>query len=126
MVFAVLLWVILYKGFDGIYEFVMLQGEVGKQIGAVIKFQTQNVIVIFSTLTIAYILITVFLSMIYLHKMVGPTIAFRRHIDALKSGNYDSRITLRKNDAFTEVAQELNELAEVLEKSRLGDGSVSQ
>ena len=45
----------------------------------------------------------------------GPTIAFKRHINALKSGDYSARILLRRHDAFNDVAHELNDLAEILE-----------
>lgn len=61
-----------------------------------------------------YVLASIALSVIYTHKLVGPTIAFRRHIKALSDGDTTTRITLRKSDAFAEVAEDLNELAEVL------------
>ena len=46
--------------------------------------------------------------------MGGPTVAFRRHIQALRQGDFDSRVRLRRGDAFNEVADELNALSEDL------------
>ena len=57
-----------------------------------------------------------FLCVGYSRKLVGPQIAFRRHIAAIESGDYSSRIVLRKGDAFDDVAHALNQLAETLEK----------
>ena len=62
-----------------------------------------------------YLLLNVILSVYFTHKMIGPTIAFRRHIRALGCGDYTSRVYLRRGDAFVEVAEDLNRLAEVME-----------
>ena len=122
-VFAALSWVILYQGFQGLYEFIMLQGYVSEQIGSVIKYQTHAVIVIFTALTIVYVVLVLGFSIVYLHKLVGPTIAFRRHIEALVKGNYSARLTLRRNDAFWEIAQDLNDLAASLEHKNQAENS---
>ena len=59
-------------------------------------------------------------SVFYTHKLVGPTIAFRRHIEELTNGNYTAKTTLRKLDAFREVADDLNILSERLEEKSKG------
>jgi methyl-accepting chemotaxis protein len=65
-------------------------------------------------IVLLYIALNILFSILLSHRLVGPTIAFRRHIQALIKGNYTSRIRLRKHDAFAEVAADLNKLAEVL------------
>ncbi len=47
-------------------------------------------------------------------RVMGPEVAFRRHIEALKNGDYSARVALRPGDAFMGLANDLNELAEVL------------
>lgn len=50
---------------------------------------------------------------IYLtHRLVGPTVAFRRHIQKIRDGDYDYRTYLRPKDDFTDIAEELNRLSE--------------
>lgn len=66
---------------------------------------------------IFYLVVTIAISIYYTHKLVGPTFAFRRHIGALIKGDYTSRVNLRRGDAFGEVAQDLNELAQTLQKN---------
>lgn len=54
--------------------------------------------------------------LIYSKRIFGPMVPFRKHIRELCEGNYSSRIRLRKRDEFKELAEELNRLAETLEK----------
>ncbi len=55
---------------------------------------------------------------IFSHRILGPMVPIRRHIQSLIDGKYDSKITLRKNDEFKSVAEDLNKLAETLKNSR--------
>jgi len=63
-----------------------------------------------------FIAINVAISVLYTHRLIGPTIAFRRHVRALADGRYNVRTFLRKGDAFAELADELNHLSEVLDR----------
>ena len=69
-----------------------------------------------------FLVANIVVSILFTHRLVGPTFAFRRHIRSLAEGNYQVRTFLRKGDAFIEVADELNNLAEVLEKRHSGQG----
>lgn len=62
------------------------------------------------------------LSIFFTHRLIGPTYAFRRHIQALRAGNYQVKTLLRRGDAFQEVADELNHLSDVLTRNA-GPGS---
>ncbi len=66
----------------------------------------------------SYLSATILLSVLYTHKLIGPTIAFRRHIRAISEGRFDVRTKLRDGDAFIEVADELNRLSEIMLRSR--------
>jgi nitrogen fixation/metabolism regulation signal transduction histidine kinase len=57
----------------------------------------------------------ILLAVLYTHRLVGPTVAFRRHIRSLAEGRYSVRTILRKGDAFVEVSDELNNLSQILE-----------
>lgn len=67
-----------------------------------------------------YVFATVILSIKYTHKLVGPTIAFRRHIRMIADQQWDYRTKLRDGDAFSEVAEDLNRLSSYLKK-KYGD-----
>lgn len=51
------------------------------------------------------------------HRIFGPSVPIRRHIAKLIEGDYTTRITLRQKDEFKDVAEDLNRLAERLQKS---------
>jgi hypothetical protein len=62
-------------------------------------------------LLVLYVFVNMVVTIVFTHKLIGPTVAFRRHIRMLKDGKYDYRTTLRKGDAFKEVADDLNNLS---------------
>ncbi len=82
----------------------------------VLGAQTQDLLVVSGMLTIAYLLTVVAVAIVILHRLVGPTVALRRQVEALKNGDYSARVSLRRNDAFSELADDLNELAALLER----------
>ena len=63
-----------------------------------------------------YTVLMIVLISVYTHRMIGPTLPIMRHIKALKDGFYSHRVKLRRHDCFQELANELNALAETLEK----------
>lgn len=116
LIFACASWAVLQVAFDGLYEFTFDQGNIGEQVGDVLRHHIHIVATVFTLLIVMYVLLTIGLSIAYMHKLIGPSIAFKRHIHALNDGNYASRILLRQGDAFEEMATELNELAAALEE----------
>lgn len=65
---------------------------------------------------IVYVIVTMIMSIKLTHKLVGPTVAFRRHIRMISEGNWEHRTVLRDGDAFAEVADDLNRLSEELSR----------
>ena len=68
------------------------------------------------SLILVFVASSIMISVTYTHKLVGPTVAFRHHLQKLRQGNFKDRIALRKGDAFGEIAWELNQLTELLEQ----------
>lgn len=69
---------------------------------------------------VAYVLVNIVVTVLFTHKLIGPTIAFRRHIRMIAEGKFQYRTNLRKGDAFVEVAQDLNNLSALLEQRSKG------
>ena len=55
---------------------------------------------------------------VYSHRIFGPVVPIRRTIQKLTSGDYSTRINLRLSDEFKNIADDLNHLAEALEKRK--------
>lgn len=71
--------------------------------------------IVTSVTSLAYVLCVLAVCLIYSQRIFGPAVAFRRHVEALKNGDYAARVHLRNGDAFTDLERDLNELAEILE-----------
>lgn len=65
-----------------------------------------------------FIAVSLVLWIFFSHRIFGPVVPMRRHVQSLIKGDYDSRIYPRASDEFKELIADLNRLAEVLEKKK--------
>ena len=54
---------------------------------------------------------TILITTIYSRRLSGPMVRFEKVLDNLIKGDYTTRIALRKNDEFRELAVKINELS---------------
>ena len=114
--FAGALATILYRNFSGLVNAIVLLTDAEDEVRDLfLDYWRGTQIWIYLTFGI-YLAATVAISVLYTHKLVGPTIAFRRHLRSLGQGQVGVRTFLRRGDAFKEVADELNSLSEVLDR----------
>lgn len=116
--FAGIFSFIVTVSFQRLFELILDLTDLKDEVLEIINSYMSDIVIWLIVIVVIYVLFNVCISIIYTHRLVGPTIAFKRHIAALKAGDFSSRIKLRKHDAFTEIAEELNSLAETLEKRR--------
>jgi methyl-accepting chemotaxis protein len=95
-------------------EMIVANPEGAVQLMRFTSDVVQPVFTALITCSILSLLVWLFFS----HRIFGPIVSIRRRINALANGDYQSRIRLRANDEFKEVAVDLNKLAEVLAKSK--------
>ena len=69
-------------------------------------------------LLLAYGLTVLAVCVAYLRRVVGPMVAFRRQIEAMRRGDYTARNSLRGGGPFEDLGQDLNDLAKALEVRR--------
>lgn len=55
---------------------------------------------------------------IFSHRIFGPMIPIRRHVQRLTAGEFSSRVQVRPGDHFEDLVNDLNRLAEALEKPK--------
>ena len=81
--------------------------------------QTRPYIVVSSTLAFGYFLAIVGVSIAFVHRVVSPMVALRRHVRELGLGRYGSRVRLRTGGGLLgELGDQLNELAASLENEQ--------
>ena len=86
------------------------------EVGAVITNAITNSLVLVMLVATAVAMAAILIGIKLSHRIYGPMIPFRRHIDELKDGNFGSRIRLRKDDDLLEIRDALNDLAITLEE----------
>ena len=119
VIFSALIFGIIYLNLSNFYSMVLDLSPLHQEVSDILNEYIRGLSTWIIFLIIIYMIVTVFLSVYYTHRLVGPSIAFRRHIRSLILGNFNSRVHLRKNDAFNEVADDLNELAESMQRAQL-------
>lgn len=114
MVFAGLMAFVISSAYRSFY--LAIAAEQPAYLTNILSAQTDDFVVVSGVVTAGYLLTVLVIAIIHSHRMVGPTIALQRQVEALKNGDYSARVTLRRNDAFGELADDLNELAALLEQ----------
>ena len=78
--------------------------------------QTRSYVGVSVVLLAGYTIAVVAMTIAFLHRVLGPTVALERHVKALEEGNYGSRLSLRDADVlYHELETRLNNLATRLE-----------
>ncbi len=116
LIFTALIGIILYQNLGSLYDVFFTLSDGKLKLHAVVSAYLQNIQAWVFLCLGAYIASTIGISVLYTHRLVGPTVAFRRHLDAIEAGDYSYRTVLRKGDAFQEDATRLNEVSEFMEQ----------
>ena len=118
LLFSIALALIVYYNFAGLVNSIVLLTDAEDEVRELFMDYWRGTQLWVYLSFLIYLGATVALSVLYTHRLVGPTIAFRRHIRSLAEGRYNARTYLRKGDAFAEVADELNRLSEIMERTK--------
>ena len=88
--------------------------EIAPMIDSQVASYAQTFLFWVLLILVIFLVASTWISVLMTHRLIGPSVAFKRQIQSLIDGDYDARCTLREHDAFTDVASELNRLAEAL------------
>jgi hypothetical protein len=109
---------VLYAKFAKFAEIVMALTDVEDEIKVLFSSYLNDTWLWLIGLSVFFFLLNLFISVFFTHKLIGPTVAFMRTLRDLREERYQSRVFLRKGDAFSYVANELNALAAKLEAEK--------
>jgi uncharacterized membrane protein len=104
--------------FEQTYITLMENTTQAEYVQAVISQQIHKFKSLSLLLLAVYVVLVVVLAAVYTHRIIGPMFPIMRHVKALQDGFYSRRVKLRESDCFQELADELNDLAETLEKQQ--------
>ena len=114
LIFSFSVLTILFLKFRELIGLILDLTDAQDTLGDIIStyWSDTQIWVIFALMT--YIISTIIICILYTHRLIGPTIAFRRHIEKLIDGDYDAHTQVRRGDAFNELAEVLNALSKKL------------
>ena len=118
MLFASLVLAILYRLILDTLEIIDSLVQDGSTIQDLFLEYAGGVRWLLLAILFFYIVTNLVVAVVYTHRMVGPIVAFRRHVAFLLEEDYSKRVHLRRGDAFHELAEDLNVLTEKLESGR--------
>jgi len=109
--FLICIAAMFYIGLEPLSEAIMQSTDADDEMRALVLDQLWHAAAQCGFLIFIYALFLLALTLAITHRMIGPTIAFKRHVDCLLEEDYTSRVRLRTSDAFQDLASRLNELA---------------
>lgn len=112
--FSILIALIVYFHLGKLFQFIIELTEAPEEVQTIILSYLSSIQTWVYLSLCAYVVLILLISVLFTHKMVGPTVAFRRHCEALQEGDFQFRTNLRKGDAFVEIAELLNATSERL------------
>lgn len=127
-VVAILLAVFLYFAFNDLVNVVTGKTEATEYYGDLIELQLVHLFRYCGALFVLYIILLASVCVAYTHRLIGPLRPFVRHVEKLTTGDYSSRVALRKGDLemYSDFSDKLNKLAIELNAQRSSDDTSSQ
>lgn len=105
----------IYINLDNSFDHLIALGFVSEPVAASIVQQWNIIFSWIFMLFVVYGLGIISCILIFSHRMLGPNIAFIRHLQQILQENYAVRTKLRKKDAYKNIADLLNKVSESLE-----------
>lgn len=117
-IFSLVLALLFYKNLEMFANTFIDHTQADDQTISQVYHHIEGVRIWALLVLIGYIGVSVAVSLRITQQMVGSTVGFRRHIRAIANGDLSKRISVKRGDAFQDVAEELNYLTESLAKAR--------
>lgn len=117
VIFAAVITAILYFNLGKLSEIILELTGVPDEVRDLFQqYVNPAIYQILATIAV-YVVANIAIAILFTHRLIGPTIAFRRHVKMISEGKYQHRTILRKGDSFTELADDLNRLSSQFEKN---------
>lgn len=97
-------------------QVILTKGEVPSDVSEALLDHVGRAELNVTGISLLLMVISVAMGIKLSHRIYGPIVQIRKHVSNLINGDYSSRIHLRGRDHFVELQEELNFLAEKLEK----------
>lgn len=114
--FAMASGLIVYFQLDDIFKTLIVMSKISDETSRSFTHDWSTSLQWLLVFTLFYVFAIISICIIHSHRMIGPTVAFRRQLEALLKGEYKARIKLRDGDYYQNLAELFNRLAEQLDQ----------
>jgi len=114
VIFAALLGWILYLQMQDVLELVIQLTDVPQVTNELVETRLVGFFQKAAALFLGFAILCFAAGAYFTHRLVGPMVAFRRHVRSLREGSYNAKTSLRAGDDFLGFADELNALSDTL------------
>ena len=97
---------------------IAANGHLSQEMSTVLLDSVANAELNVTAMSLLLMTVSIVTGIVLSHRIYGPIVKIRQHVEAMNNGNFKSRIQLRSNDHFIELSEDLNQLAETLERGR--------
>jgi nitrogen fixation/metabolism regulation signal transduction histidine kinase len=106
--------IIIYNIFEYCMKLLNSGSTASPLAAAKVQEIESKVLVLLGILQLLFLGITFILSIFLSHRIAGPLYKLRRSMEEVARGNFDLRITFRKNDHFMEMQDTFNDMIQHL------------
>ena len=98
------------------YELLIELSPMDDSTKAQLYRELYEIIIKLSLVGCGFVIVSMLIGVVISHRTAGPMYHFKRVFNELKNGKTSSRIRLRPNDDFQDVAQAFNEMMDTVQK----------
>lgn len=109
---------VVYFQLDDIFDKFFQLGYLDENVSVMLTDKWNISVQWLAMLIVLYLVTVIIILLIQSHRMLGPSVALRRQLNAILEGRYSARVKLREGDYYQNIAELLNRVTEHLEKAK--------
>lgn len=110
--------VVFYLHIKENYDTLVKLSPVSDEIKGELYHELNQIVFYLAGVSILFLISVGWIGLIYSHRVAGPLFKIKKVCKEICDGNSSARIKLRPNDAFRDVAEQLNLLIDTLQKKK--------
>ncbi|NBW81837.1 HAMP domain-containing protein [bacterium] len=107
---------VFYKHIKENYDTLVKLSPVTDEVKSELYRELNQIVLYLSGFSLLFLLSVALIGLVYSHRVAGPLFKIKVVCKDICDGNTSARIALRPNDEFRDVAEQLNQLIDVLQK----------
>jgi nitrogen fixation/metabolism regulation signal transduction histidine kinase len=109
---------VFYKHIKENYDTLVKLSPVTDEVKSELYRELNQIVLYLSGFSLLFLLSVALIGLVYSHRVAGPLFKIKVVCKDICDGNLSARIALRPNDEFRDVAEQLNQLIDILQQKK--------